>query len=98
MALAVVLGPRLGKYTADGKPVAFPAHNLVFVVTGTFILLFGWMGFNPGSTLGATDLRISVVAVNTNLAGKRTSQPGIARSNFRDFSGVPQSSFGCRFL
>ena len=68
MALAVILGPRLGKYTKDGKPVAFPAHNLAFVVTGTFILLFGWMGFNPGSTLGATDLRISVVAINTNLA------------------------------
>jgi ammonium transporter, Amt family len=68
MALAVILGPRLGKYGPDGKPRAFPAHNLVYVVTGTFILLFGWMGFNPGSTLGATDLRISVVAVNTNLA------------------------------
>jgi Amt family ammonium transporter len=68
MALAMILGPRLGKYGADGKPRAFPAHNLVFVVTGTFILLFGWMGFNPGSTLGATDLRIAVVAVNTNLA------------------------------
>ena len=53
---------------ADGKPRAFPAHNIPFVVTGTFILLFGWMGFNPGSTLGATDLRISVIAVNTNLA------------------------------
>jgi Amt family ammonium transporter len=68
MALAVILGPRLGKYGADGKPRAFPAHNIVYVVTGTFILLFGWMGFNPGSTLGATDLRISVIAVNTNLA------------------------------
>ena len=68
MALAIILGPRLGKYGPDGKPRAFPAHNLVFVVTGTFILLFGWMGFNPGSTLGATDLRISVVAINTNLA------------------------------
>ena len=68
MALAVILGPRLGKYGSDGKPRAFPAHNLVFVVTGTFILLFGWMGFNPGSTLGASDLRISVIAVNTNLA------------------------------
>ena len=67
-ALAVILGPRLGKYGPDGKPRAFPAHNLVFVVTGTFILLFGWMGFNPGSTLGATDLRISVIAVNTNLS------------------------------
>ena len=51
MALAVVLGPRLGKYDQDGKPRPFPAHNIVFVVTGTFILLFGWMGFNPGSTL-----------------------------------------------
>ena len=68
MALAVVLGPRLGKYGPDGKPRAFPAHNIVFVVTGTFILLFGWMGFNPGSTLGATDLRIGVIAINTNLA------------------------------
>ena len=68
MALAIVLGPRLGKYGPDGKPRAFPAHNIVFVVTGTFILLFGWMGFNPGSTLGATDLRISVIAINTNLA------------------------------
>ena len=68
MALAIVLGPRLGKYGPDGKPRAFPAHNLAFVVIGTFILLFGWMGFNPGSTLGATDLRISVVAINTNLS------------------------------
>jgi Amt family ammonium transporter len=69
MALAIILGPRIGKYAKDGKPAhAFPAHNIVFVVTGTFILLFGWMGFNPGSTLGASDLRISVVAVNTNLA------------------------------
>src|SRR5471030_322534 len=69
MALDVVLGPRIGKYGKDGKSRAFPAHNVVFVVTGTFILLFGWMGFNPGSTLGATDLRIAVIAVNTNLAG-----------------------------
>ncbi len=68
MALAIILGPRLGKFDKDGKPRAFPAHNLAFVVTGTFILLFGWMGFNPGSTLAATDLRIAVVAVNTNLA------------------------------
>jgi ammonium transporter, Amt family len=68
MALAVILGPRLGKYRKDGTPVAFPAHNLAFVVIGTFVLLFGWMGFNPGSTLGATDLRMSVIAVNTNLA------------------------------
>jgi ammonium transporter, Amt family len=68
MSLAIILGPRLGKFGPGGKIRAFPAHNIVYVVTGTFILLFGWMGFNPGSTLGATDLRISVVAINTNLA------------------------------
>ena len=68
MALSVILGPRLGKYRPDGKVKVFPARNLVYVVTGTFILLFGWMGFNPGSTLGASDHRISVIAVNTNLA------------------------------
>jgi ammonium transporter, Amt family len=77
MALAVILGPRLGKYDAKGNPRAFPAHNIVFVVTGTFILLFGWMGFNPGSTLGATDLRIGVVAVNTNLAAVAGSATAI---------------------
>lgn len=69
MALAIILGPRLGKYGPGGRIRVFPAHNVVYVVTGTLILLFGWMGFNPGSTLGATDLRISVIAVNTNLAG-----------------------------
>lgn len=68
MALSIVLGPRLGKFGPDGKARAFPAHNIVYVVIGTFVLLFGWMGFNPGSTLGATDLRISVIAINTNLA------------------------------
>ncbi len=68
MALSIVLGPRLGKFGRDGKPKAFPAHNIVYVVIGTFVLLFGWMGFNPGSTLGATDLRIGVIAINTNLA------------------------------
>jgi len=73
LALAVILGPRLGKFGPDGKPRAFPAHNLAFVVTGTFILLFGWMGFNPGSTLGASDLRISVIAVNTNLSAVAAS-------------------------
>ena len=93
MALAVVLGPRLGKYDKDGKPRAFPAHNIVFVVTGTFILLFGWMGFNPGSTLGATDLRISVVAVNTNLAAVAGSATAILIWHL--MFGKPDISMAC---
>ncbi|MDR5694334.1 MAG: ammonium transporter [Armatimonadota bacterium] len=69
LAGAAMVGPRLGKYNADGTPNVIPGHNLAYVVLGTFILFFGWFGFNPGSTLAATDLRISVIAANTFLAG-----------------------------
>jgi len=65
---AIVLGPRIGKYTKEGKAVAIPGHDIPMALLGTYILAFGWFGFNPGSTLAGTDLRISVVAVNTMLA------------------------------
>ncbi len=65
---AYMLGPRKNKYNPDGTSNAIPGHNLTLVVVGTLILAFGWFGFNAGSTLGATDLRISVVATNTFLA------------------------------
>ena len=65
---AFVLGPRKNKYNPDGTSNAIPGHNLTLVVIGTLLLAFGWFGFNAGSTLGATDLRISVVAANTFIA------------------------------
>ena len=64
---AYVLGPRIGKYV-KGEAQAIPGHNLPMAILGCFILAFGWFGFNAGSTLAGTDLRISVVAVNTMLA------------------------------
>ncbi len=69
LAGAMVIGPRLGKFTKDGTAMPIPGHHVPMVVAGTFILAFGWFGFNPGSTLAGTDLRISVVVVNTMLAG-----------------------------
>ncbi len=69
LAGAIVLGPRIGKYTKDGEPVAIPGHDIPMAILGTFILAFGWFGFNPGSTLAGGDLRIGVVATNTMLAG-----------------------------
>ncbi|MBI3810822.1 MAG: ammonium transporter [Nitrospirae bacterium] len=68
LAGAIVIGPRIGKYDSHGKPKAMPGHSVAMVVTGTFILAFGWFGFNPGSTLAGTDLRISFIVVNTMLA------------------------------
>jgi Amt family ammonium transporter len=65
---AWLVGPRYGKYNKDGSMNAFPPHSIPMAIAGTFILAFGWFGFNPGSTLAGTDLRISVVAVNTMLA------------------------------
>src|SRR5678809_1329671 len=63
-----MLGARIGKYNKDGSANPIPAHNIPMAIIGTFILAFGWFGFNPGSTLAGTDLRIGIVAVNTMLA------------------------------
>lgn len=68
LAGAIVIGPRIGKYNADGSPNAIPGHNIPMAIIGTFILAFGWFGFNPGSTLSGNDLRIAIVATNTMLA------------------------------
>jgi len=48
---AIFLGPRAGRFV-DGKCMEMPAHSASLIVIGTFILWFGWYGFNPGSTLG----------------------------------------------
>lgn len=61
------IGPRKGKYV-NGKSQAIPGHHVPMVVFGTFVLAFGWFGFNAGSTLSGTDLRMATVVVNTMLA------------------------------
>jgi Amt family ammonium transporter len=71
LAGAIVLGPRIGKYNKDGSANTILGHNQIFAILGTFILAFGWFGFNPGSTLGASGngaLRIGIIAVVTMLA------------------------------
>ena len=64
---AYFLGPRKGKYSADGKVQTIPGHSIPFAILGCFILLVGWYGFNPGSQLGA-DPVVGLIAVNTTLA------------------------------
>ncbi len=64
---ALFLGPRIGRYDADGRPRAIPGHSIPFAVLGVFILWLGWFGFNPGSELLADEF-VSTIAVNTMLA------------------------------
>ena len=64
---AVTLGPRIGKYSADGRVNAIPGHHIVMGALGVLFLWFGWFGFNPGSTLSVTT-KIGYIAVTTNLA------------------------------
>lgn len=65
---AKMLGPRIGKFDRFGKAQPIPGHNIPMALLGTFILAFGWFGFNAGSTLAGSDTRIAIVAVNTMLA------------------------------
>jgi ammonium transporter, Amt family len=65
---AKMLGPRYGKYGPDGSVRPIVGHNMPMLVCGTFVLAFGWFGFNAGSTLSALDTRTAVVAVNTMLS------------------------------
>jgi len=62
------LGARIGKYDRFGKAQPIPGHNIPMSLLGTFILAFGWFGFNAGSTLAGTDTHIAIVAVNTLLS------------------------------
>ncbi|HEX9992178.1 MAG TPA: ammonium transporter [Acidimicrobiales bacterium] len=77
LAGAVVLGPRIGKFGPDGMPRTIPGHHVPMAMLGTFILLFGWFGFNAASTLAATDVQFAVVATNTAIAGAFGSVVGM---------------------
>ena len=110
LAGAIVLGPRLGKFRADGTPNAIPGHHIPMAIVGCFILAFGWFGFNAGSTLGAGDLRIGVIAVNTMLAGSaaafssliymwvRYGKPDISMAANGMLSGLVAITASCAFV
>ncbi|WP_417452283.1 ammonium transporter [Kiloniella sp.] len=69
---AIILGPRKGKFTAEGRVKPIPGANLPLATLGTFILWMGWFGFNGGSQLAlgsaADAVAMAIVFVNTNIA------------------------------
>jgi ammonium transporter, Amt family len=68
LAGILLLGPRIGKYRADGSVNPIFGHNMSMATLGVFVLWFGWFGFNPGSTMAASFNDIARIAVTTNSA------------------------------
>src|SRR5207253_9487372 len=74
---AYLIGPRIGKYGPDGKVNPILPHHIPMVQVGTFILAFGWFGFNAGSSLAGGGGRIGIIAANTMIAGMGATVSGI---------------------
>lgn len=96
LVTAWLIGPRIGKYGADGKVNPILAHDIPMVQLGTFILAFGWFGFNAGSSLAASDGRIGMVAVNTMVAGMSATVFGVAYMWM--VTGKPDPSMMCNSM
>jgi Amt family ammonium transporter len=96
LAGLLVLGPRIGKFRKDGTIGMIQGHNLPLVVSGTFVLAFGWFGFNAGSTLAASEPKIADIAVNTALG----SATGALTSLFYVWQrhGRPDVAMACNGL
>jgi Amt family ammonium transporter len=93
LTLAAILGPRRGKFAADGSARVIPGHSAPLVALGTFILFFGWFGFNGGSVLAADGVAVAPVLATTTLAG---CAGGISAMLFTWFRyGKPDLSMTC---
>lgn len=76
LAAAIILGPRLGRFGADGKTRSILGHNLPLVAMSGFLLWFGWFGFNMGSA-GTVDASIPLILFNTNVGGAAGGVAGV---------------------
>jgi Amt family ammonium transporter len=107
---AAMVGPRLGRFSADGKPRAMPGHSVPMMMLGVFILWIGWYGFNPGSQLGADFPIVSDVAVTTTLAGAAgglvamivtwimSKKPDVSMTGNGVLAGLVAITAGCVFV
>lgn len=110
LAAAIFIGPRIGKFTADGKSNIVPPSNLPLASVGAFILWFGWFGFNSGSTLSATNGSIGHIAVTTMLSAAAGGAMCILFTMFRykkadppmvingSLAGLVGITAGCAFV
>lgn len=83
LAALIIIGPRLGRYDAHGRPVQIQGHSIVLATVGVFLLWIGWMGFNGGSTLTGSG-QVSSIVANTMIAGALGAVAGLIYGCFRD--------------
>ncbi len=91
LAACLVIGPRRGRFTPDGKPVRMAGHNPVLATTGALILFFGWIGFNGGSTLAAS-ADVAPIILNTVPAGGMGTCVGYAIGVHQDGVVLPEKA------
>src|SRR5690606_2426213 len=101
-----IIGPRLGKYTEDGRSRPIPGHSMAFTVIGVFILWVGWYGFNAGSELAA-DLEVTRIAVTTTIAAAagtlfatatiwlKSGKPDVGMAGNGALAGLVSITAGC---
>lgn len=80
LAGVLILGPRLGRYTASGKAIPIAGHSMPLATIGVFLLWLGWFGFNGGSVLSAAPGAVSLVLVTTSLAAASGAVGAMAAS------------------
>lgn len=107
LAAAAIVGPRLGRFSYKKE---FPASNLPLAFVGTFILWFGWFGFNAGSTLNAFSPLIGIIVVNTMIAAASSGLAAILLTRIQlgtydpsmaingVLSGLVAITAGCAFV
>ena len=93
LAMIWLLGPRRGKYTSDGVPMAIPGHNAVFVLFGCLLAWIGWIGLNGAGAIlfsGVDPRRLPLIAVNTTIGAGASALATAAVTQIR--FGKPDAS------
>ncbi|MFN7023898.1 MAG: EAL domain-containing protein, partial [Pseudorhizobium sp.] len=91
LAACLVIGPRIGRFRADGTAVRIAGHSPVLSTTGALLLFIGWIGFNGGSTLSASDA-VPMIILNTVLAGGMGTCVGYVIGFYQDGVILPEKS------
>ncbi|MET3587812.1 Amt family ammonium transporter [Pseudorhizobium tarimense] len=91
LAACIVVGPRVGRFREDGTAVRIAGHNPVLSTTGALLLFVGWIGFNGGSTLAASDA-VPAIILNTVLAGGMGACVGYVIGFYQDGVILPEKS------